>query len=167
MSTQLCVDAGVFMCAFDFAVRFMYKCDPHIRTLSLFSPFLSPYSVPPSPLIPSCFPLLLPFPLPSPLSWQVDGQWVNIIKELADVSQLEPILIKKMFVNISKEFVPVEALLKELVKQRPLKLPDAMENCRLCQVREMENDSAVFSLKYSRHVGFASLQYLWSFDVGN
>ena len=66
---------------------------------------------------------------------QVDGQWVNIFKELADVSQLEPILIKKMFVNISKEFVPVETKLKDLAKQRPLKLTEAKENCRVCQVR--------------------------------
>ena len=76
--------------------------------------------------------LSLPFPLF--LSPQVDGQWVNIFKELTDIPQLESILIKKMFVNISSEFSSTENMLKELVKQRTLKVADAQENCKVCQV---------------------------------
>ena len=78
--------------------------------------------------------LSLPFPPSlSPLP-KVDGQWVNIFKELSDVAQLEPILIKKMFINISGEFSSTENMLKELMKQRALKLADAQENCKVCQV---------------------------------
>ena len=73
----------------------------------------------------------------SPSLSQVDGQWINIFKELSDIPQLEPILIKKMFVNISSEFSSTENMLKELVKQRALKLADAQENCKVCQVREL------------------------------
>jgi hypothetical protein len=59
---------------------------------------------------------------------------VNVFKELSDVPQLEPILIKKMFINISSEFSSTENMLKELAKQRALKLADAQENCKVCQV---------------------------------
>ena len=66
-------------------------------------------------------------------SLQIDTQWVNTVTALVDIPVLEPILIKQMCSNVSKEMAAMETTLQEL-EGRGLNLEAVREKCLRYQV---------------------------------
>ena len=65
---------------------------------------------------------------------QIEEDWAITSKELSLVSSLEPVLVKRMLVNVVKEEAAVRACVALLREERGVEVEAVKENNRRCQV---------------------------------
>ena len=67
------------------------------------------------------------------LEFQVNAQWPTILKNLSEMSVVEPLLTKHMVANIATQLGAMESDLPEL-RKRGLRVEEVEEKWRKCQV---------------------------------
>ncbi len=66
---------------------------------------------------------------------QVETEWVNVSQELSAVPSLEPLLLKCLLSNASREGASLGACLQLLEEERSVEVDKAKLNNRKCQVK--------------------------------
>ena len=65
---------------------------------------------------------------------QVETEWVNVSRDLSGVPSLEPLLLKRLLSNASREGAALGACLQLMGEERSVEVDKAKLNHRRCQV---------------------------------